>query len=141
MFQPLPNGWTSFIYCKFHFLAPQKPRRLFTYLTTVLSGGLHVGNESAERAPHHTIVLSANEGEDGVWLEATQEGLTRGVLIAGEPLKQNVVQVGHATQAPPRTKRLTISVQYGPFVTTSMQEVRQAIEDCKLDHSEGALAA
>lgn len=42
---------------------------------------------------YHTVVLSAGEGEDGVWLEAAEDGLTRGVLIAGEPLQQRVVQV------------------------------------------------
>lgn len=41
----------------------------------------------------HTLVLSAHDGEDGVWLEAAEDGLTRGVLIAGEPLQQPVVQV------------------------------------------------
>ncbi|KAJ9120531.1 hypothetical protein QFC24_005204 [Naganishia onofrii] len=86
VFQPLPKGWT------------------------MLSGGLRVGNDTTEQSAYHTIVLSANEGEDGVWLESTNDKLTRGVLIAGEPLQQRVVQ-------------------YGPFVTTSTEEARQAIQD------------
>ncbi|KAJ9115510.1 hypothetical protein QFC22_005268 [Naganishia vaughanmartiniae] len=90
VFQPLPKGWTSFIY--------------------LLSGGLRIGDDAAEQSAYHTIVLSANEREDGVWLESTEDGLTRGVLIAGEPLQQRVVQ-------------------YGPFVTTSTEEARQAIQD------------
>lgn len=59
----------------------------------VLSGSLTVGEQPAVQKAYHTLVLSANEGEDGVWLESTEDGLTRGVLIAGEPLQQPVVQV------------------------------------------------
>ncbi|GHJ83694.1 hypothetical protein NliqN6_0096 [Naganishia liquefaciens] len=90
VFQPLPKGWTSFIY--------------------LLSGALTVGGQSEVQNAFHTLVLSADDGEDGVWLEAAEDGLTRGVLIAGEPLKQHVVQ-------------------YGPFVTTSVDEARQAVMD------------
>lgn len=59
----------------------------------MLSGGLTVGDQAKVEQAYHTLVLSANEGEDGVWLEAAEDGLTRGVLIAGEPLQQPVVQV------------------------------------------------
>jgi hypothetical protein len=65
----------------------------------VLSGGLRVGNDTTEQSAYHTIVLSANEGEDGVWLESADDKLTRGVLIAGEPLQQRVVQVSRFEQA------------------------------------------
>ncbi|KAI5450859.1 RNA pol II transcription cofactor [Naganishia albida] len=90
VFQPLPKGWTSFLY--------------------LLSGGLIVGDQPDVHKAYHTVVLSAGEGENGVWLQAAEDGLTRGVLIAGEPLQQRVVQ-------------------YGPFVTTSTDEARQAIMD------------
>lgn len=60
---------------------------------TVLSGGLTVGGQPDVQRAYHTIVLSASEEEEGVWLEAAEDGLTRGVLIAGEPLQQRVVQV------------------------------------------------
>jgi redox-sensitive bicupin YhaK (pirin superfamily) len=90
VFQPLPKGWTSFIYRTFPI---QSTRTIAHSFYLVLSGGLTVGEEPAVQKAYHTLVLSANEGEDGVWLESTEDGLTRGVLIAGEPLQQPVVQV------------------------------------------------
>jgi len=103
VFQPLPKGWTSFVYCKSPSL-PLNALYLLTSCFTVLSGGLRVGEDTAEQSPYHTIVLSANEGEDGVWLESTEDKLTRGVLIAGEPLQQRVVQVSHPKYEHRRTK-------------------------------------
>ncbi|KAJ9095032.1 hypothetical protein QFC21_005825 [Naganishia friedmannii] len=77
----------------------------WTGLIYVLPGGLRIDDDAAEQ-------------ETGVGLESTEGILTRGVLIAGEPLQQFVVQ-------------------YEPFVTTSTEEARQAIQDCKLDPPSG----
>jgi hypothetical protein len=92
VWQPLPEGWTAFIY--------------------LLSGSLSVSEDGTAPAhkPYHTLVLSSEPGQDGVWLTSSSDEETRGVLIAGEPLNQPVVQ-------------------YGPFVVTSQQEARQAIMD------------
>jgi redox-sensitive bicupin YhaK (pirin superfamily) len=60
---------------------------------SVLSGSLVVSDGPPQK-PFNTLVLSAEKGEDGVWLTSdSEEEETRGVLIAGEPLDQPVVQV------------------------------------------------
>jgi redox-sensitive bicupin YhaK (pirin superfamily) len=56
-------------------------------------------------------VLSHDADENDVQLSATQDG-TELVLIAGEPLDQNVVQ-------------------YGPFIMTSNTEITKTIMDCE----------
>jgi len=75
MFQPIPAGWTSFLY--------------------ILKGQASI-NPSSDTSPpqpaYHTIVLSNNNNETGVELSA--EAGTELVLVAGEPLEQTVVQYG-----------------------------------------------
>lgn len=97
IWQPLPKGWTGFIY--------------------LLSGSVRVGSDTTAKShgKYHTLVLSNTGETDGVLLTstATSGEETRGILIAGEPLDQTVHQ-------------------YGPFVTTSMQESRQAVMDYQL---------
>jgi hypothetical protein len=81
----------------------------FAYIT---KGALRVGpNDGLASDAFNTLVLSAEEGETGVQLTATQPG-TELVLVAGEPLDQPVVQ-------------------YGPFVMTTMDEIRKTIIDCE----------
>jgi redox-sensitive bicupin YhaK (pirin superfamily) len=78
-----------------------------------LDGSLGVGEDSTIYQKHHTLVFSSSESENGVLLRnVSPSGLTRVVLIAGEPLDQEVVQ-------------------YGPFVVTSQMKARQAIMDCE----------
>jgi len=74
MFQPIPAGWTAFLY--------------------TLKGKLVVDpdNSSKPEPEYHTLVLSAAANETGVELSG-EEG-TEAVLIAGEPLEQTVVQYG-----------------------------------------------
>nr|XP_031863610.1 uncharacterized protein CI109_000862 [Kwoniella shandongensis]KAA5530682.1 hypothetical protein CI109_000862 [Kwoniella shandongensis] len=82
VFQPLPEGWTAFVY--------------------IISGKLQVGSDPATAAIHdkyHTLVLTCQPGENGVTLtrpesSSTEEEETRFVLVAGEPLDQKVVQYG-----------------------------------------------
>lgn len=92
VFQALPEGWTAFAY--------------------VITGQLQVGEEATPIPQFNTVVLSADEGQNGVLLtrpeDATEE--TRFVLIAGEPLEQPVVQMG-------------------PFVVCSQREAMEAIRD------------
>lgn len=96
-------GWTSFLY--------------------ILDGALHVGPPSAGEAvsdtpgasplPHrsfHTLVLSAGADESGVLLRSSAR--VEAILVAGEPLQQEVVQ-------------------HGPFVMTSTEEIRRALADCE----------
>lgn len=61
----------------------------------VINGELQVGESSDKHSQYHTLVLSTKDGEDGVQLTrpTDSEGETRFVLIAGEPLDQEVVQV------------------------------------------------
>lgn len=62
-----------------------------------MNGELQIGESSDKHSQYHTLVLSTQHGEEGVQLTkpAESEGETRFVLIAGEPLDQEVVQVRH----------------------------------------------
>ncbi len=55
-------------------------------------------SDGPPQKPYNTLVLSAEPSEDGVWLTSDSDEETRGVLIAGEPLDQPVVQVSGADQ-------------------------------------------
>ncbi|XP_034504885.1 pirin isoform X3 [Ailuropoda melanoleuca] len=87
--QPLPKGWTSFIY--------------------TISGNVYIGPDDAQQKiePHHTAVLG--EG-DHVQVENKDPERSHFVLIAGEPLREPVVQ-------------------HGPFVMNTNEEISQAILD------------
>ncbi|XP_033057309.1 pirin [Trachypithecus francoisi] len=87
--QPIPKGWTSFIY--------------------TISGDVYIGPDDAQKKiePHHTAVLG--EG-DSVQVENKDPKRNHFVLIAGEPLREPVVQ-------------------HGPFVMNTNEEISQAILD------------
>ncbi|TFY66148.1 hypothetical protein EVG20_g4942 [Dentipellis fragilis] len=89
VFQSIPPGWTTFLY--------------------ILNGNVTVGSDPTVHNQFYTLVLSAKGEETGVSITATADN-TDFVLIAGEPLDQEVVQ-------------------YGPFVMTSNAEIQQAIFD------------
>lgn len=67
------------------------------------------GPSAASIKQYHTAVLSNHEGETGVWLESVSDR-ARFVLVAGEPLEQEIVQ-------------------HGPFVMTSRSEIQQTFMD------------
>nr|XP_038955819.1 pirin isoform X2 [Rattus norvegicus] len=87
--QPIPKGWTSFIY--------------------TISGDVYIGPDDAQQKiePHRTAVLG--EG-DTVQLENKDPKRSHFVLIAGEPLREPVVQ-------------------HGPFVMNTNEEISEAILD------------
>lgn len=87
--QPVLSGWTAFIY--------------------TLSGSIHVGPDLEQQKvePHHTVVFGDG---DCVKVENKGSEVSRFVLIAGEPIKEPVVQ-------------------QGPFVMTTAEEIRQAASD------------
>jgi redox-sensitive bicupin YhaK (pirin superfamily) len=96
VFQPLPEGWTAFAY--------------------IITGKLQVGEEATPVDKHNTVVLSCEDGQNGVLLsrpDGTDEE-TRLVLIAGEPMPDNT------------------TIQHGPFVVNSRQEVVEAIMDYQM---------
>lgn len=61
----------------------------------VIDGHVQIGEDATSHEKYHTLVLTSQDGEDGVQLTKpdTSTGETRFVLIAGEPLDQEVVQV------------------------------------------------
>ncbi|XP_032359600.1 pirin [Etheostoma spectabile] len=71
--QPVPSGWTTFIY--------------------TLSGSIHVGPDEEQQKvePHHTVVFG-----DGDCVNIKNEGseVAHFVLIAGKPINEPVVQHG-----------------------------------------------
>ncbi|TSY13817.1 Pirin [Bagarius yarrelli] len=87
--QPVTLGWTAFIY--------------------TLSGVVHVGPEAdlTKVEPHHTVVF-----DDGDCIRVENKALEDAhfVLIAGEPIKEPVVQ-------------------HGPFVMNSNEEIQQTVSD------------
>ncbi|GAA6004084.1 hypothetical protein JCM10207_002418 [Rhodosporidiobolus poonsookiae] len=96
-FQRIPEGWNTFIY--------------------TLEGSTLVGPSSSPSRTlvkqYHTAVLSNQSGETGVELEAETDG-SRFVVVAGEPLDQEIVQ-------------------HGPFVMDSQVGIRQAFMDYQLE--------
>ncbi|XP_053562052.1 pirin isoform X1 [Bombina bombina] len=87
--QEIPKGWTAFIY--------------------TLSGFVYVGPPEAQQKieAHHTAVL--DDGEHARF-ENKDEELSHFVLVAGEPIKEPVVQ-------------------HGPFVMNTKEEINQTIAD------------
>ncbi|XP_043929010.1 pirin isoform X2 [Protopterus annectens] len=87
--QPVPKEWTAFIY--------------------ILSGLVHIGSDAEQQKvePHHTAVLSDGEM---VQVENKDSEVAHFVLIAGEPIKEPIVQ-------------------HGPFVMNTQEEISQAIAD------------
>lgn len=89
--QPVPKGWTAFIY--------------------TLAGSLCTGPDDDVRTiePHHTVVF-----DDGEYISVENKAADEShfVLIAGEPIKEPVVQ-------------------YGPFVMNTQEEIDQTIKDYK----------
>ncbi|XP_023257436.1 pirin isoform X3 [Seriola lalandi dorsalis] len=69
--QPVPSGWTTFIY--------------------TLSGSIHLGPDQEQQRveAHHTVVFGDG---DCVQVENKGSEVSHFVLIAGEPLKEPVVQ-------------------------------------------------
>jgi redox-sensitive bicupin YhaK (pirin superfamily) len=92
VFQPIPAGWTTFAY--------------------TLTGAVSLGG-SLSQPPNYTVVLSSVDGQTGVELTSASDDEARLVLIAGEPLDQEIVQ-------------------YGPFVLTSERDARQAFMDYRV---------
>ena len=64
VFHDLPVGWTSFAY--------------------ILKGRVKVGGENKEHKEFHTLVFSAESGQNGVNLEALEDG-TELVLVCPHP--------------------------------------------------------
>lgn len=87
--QAVIKGWTAFIY--------------------TLQGVIHVGPPDAQQKieAHHTAVL---DDGDNVHFENKGDELAHLVLIAGEPIKEPVVQ-------------------HGPFVMNTREEISKTIED------------
>ncbi|WRT63677.1 uncharacterized protein IL334_000600 [Kwoniella shivajii] len=96
VYQTLPQGWTSFLY--------------------IISGKVQVGDDSKIYDKYNTLVLSSQEGQEGVQFtrpEGEEGEETRFILVAGQPLDQPVVQ-------------------YGPFVVNTQRQAMEAISDFRM---------
>lgn len=143
VFQPIPPGWNAFVRIDYSSQtggnqsvillpgpAPCRPELIHSFSLSphlrnlqqiyTLEGETLVGDSLASSEPikqYHTAVLSNNEGETGVWLEsASSSGRARFVLVAGEPLEQQIYQSG-------------------PFVMTSREEIQQAFMDYQFERN------
>ncbi|EIM89891.1 pirin domain-containing protein [Stereum hirsutum FP-91666 SS1] len=92
VFQDIPAGWTTFIY--------------------TLKGSISIGTQPEKYEQYYTLVLSSNSNETGISVTALEDD-TEFVLVAGEPLDQEVVQ-------------------YGPFVMTSKEEIQKTFIDYRM---------
>ncbi|KAI3610612.1 pirin domain-containing protein [Moniliophthora roreri] len=98
--RPLGGCWY------FHVIFNQKT----TFFQDILwKGAVKISNDTIPTEAFHTIVLSAKEGETGVFITAEDDD-TEFILVAGEPLDQTVFQ-------------------YGPFVMTTREEIQKTILD------------
>ena len=112
VFHDLPARWTTFAY--------------------ILKGRIRAGDNEKVHEAFHTLVLSAESDQNGVSLEAVEDGtevalvcsspsqsflmsrlLTASAQISGEPLDQTVYQ-------------------HGPFVMTTRDEIDKTIMDYRL---------
>ncbi|XP_053243146.1 pirin isoform X1 [Podarcis raffonei] len=116
--QAVPKGWTAFIYTLF--------------------GNVYVGPSDAQQKiePHHTAVL---DDGDCIQFENKDPEVSHFVLVAGEPIKEPVVQHGVYSGISPSTllfknPQLNISdllfwPSTGPFVMNTQEEIQQAFND------------
>nr|XP_012640219.1 pirin isoform X1 [Microcebus murinus] len=113
--QPIPKGWTSFIYTISGDVYIGKKTSTI-HIKSMISRSMIEVPECMEQRPddaqqkiepHHTAVLG--EG-DSVQVENKDPKRSHFVLIAGEPLREPVVQ-------------------HGPFVMNTNEEISQAILD------------
>jgi redox-sensitive bicupin YhaK (pirin superfamily) len=109
--QAIPAGWNSFVYILSgdgYFGLPTEAANGSS--ASVAADGAVAGKPAGTHSPaHHTVVLSNTGSEDGVVIKAGDAGM-HFVLLAGQPLKEPVVQ-------------------YGPFVMNTQEEIEQAFED------------
>jgi hypothetical protein len=89
VFQPLPKGWTAFVYSELPLSIHQDSADDSHRRTPTNWGRRYKSREIPYSRPDF------KDGEDGVQLTKPENttGETRFVLIAGEPLDQPVVQV------------------------------------------------
>nr|XP_022322600.1 pirin-like isoform X2 [Crassostrea virginica] len=91
--QPIPAGWRSFLY--------------------ILSGKAKFGpaENQREQEAHHTVTF--NDDGDCIRVENSGSTMCHLVMIAGEPIKETIVQ-------------------YGPFVMNSDDEIQKTFRDYQL---------
>ncbi|KAM0790071.1 hypothetical protein ACM66B_005399 [Microbotryomycetes sp. NB124-2] len=90
--QAIPQGWNAFTY--------------------ILEGDVKHGPQESALSPvktFHTTVLTNEKGETGVLMESATDK-ARIVIVAGEPLNQNIVQ-------------------HGPFVMCTRDGIQEAFQD------------
>ncbi|KAG2197356.1 hypothetical protein INT46_001606 [Mucor plumbeus] len=83
------------------------PKNYAGFIYTIAGSALYGGSKHSSEA-HHTLVLSANEG-DHIPVESTSDDC-HFVVIAGEPINEPIVQ-------------------HGPFVMNTQREIYQAFAD------------
>lgn len=119
VFQRIPKGWNTFVY--------------------QLEGDINYGDDAASLpiAKYHTSVFSNEDDQEGIRIKAASEGGARVVVVAGEPLDQEIVQHGESMQ---RTGKLgpessvadSCHWRTGPFVMDSRAGIQQAFMDYQM---------
>ena len=112
IFHDLPAGWTSFAY--------------------VLKGQVKVGNNGNEHKEFHTLVFSAESDQNGVSLEALEDGTE---LVLVRPCPHFIISVTaiadlhHQISGEPLDQTV---YQYGPFVMTTRDEIEKTVMDYRM---------
>lgn len=112
IFHDLPAGWTSFAY--------------------ILKGDVKVGNDEEKHKEFHTLVFSAESDQNGVSLEALEDG-TELVLVCFRPylIIPMIVTIDLLNQISGEPLDQTV-YQYGPFVMTTRDEIEKTIMDYRM---------
>lgn len=109
-FQLIPAGWNAFVrYVSLRLKQPSSNSRLsLSSQIYSLSGSLSL-NSSPPISPFHTTILTSLPSESGLNI-TTLTADSRFIIVAGEPLDQEIVQ-------------------YGPFVMDTKEGIQDALRD------------
>ena len=113
LIQKVPSGWNAFVYTLAGELTTTSPKS--RYYTSHDNGSSTEG-ETITVKPHYTVMYEADGEVINMTNKETNKEKAHLVLIAGEPLKEPIVQ-------------------HGPFVMNTEEEIREAIADYRYERN------